>query len=73
VECFCEHGNEPSGFIGGEEIVDQLSDSKLLRKSSASLSYCIMVDVRNVQPCQLRYFYIPTLNHEFKHSSPEVM
>jgi hypothetical protein len=28
----CEHGNEPSGFIKGEEFLDQLRDHNLLKK-----------------------------------------
>jgi hypothetical protein len=37
----CEHGNEHSGSIKGEELVDQLSDYQL-HKCSAQipLSYC---------------------------------
>jgi hypothetical protein len=34
----CEHGNEPSGSIKGEELLDQLSDSYLLKKEYAPFS-----------------------------------
>jgi hypothetical protein len=30
----CEHGNEPSGSIKGEEFLDYLSDQELLKKDS---------------------------------------
>jgi hypothetical protein len=29
-----EHGNEPSGYIQGEEFLNQMSDYRLLRKDS---------------------------------------
>jgi hypothetical protein len=36
---FCEHGNEPSGFIKGREFLDQVRDYRLLKKAGASLTY----------------------------------
>jgi hypothetical protein len=34
----CEHGNEPSGSIKGEEFLDQQSDYYFLKKGFASWS-----------------------------------
>jgi hypothetical protein len=34
----CEHGNEPSGSIRGEEIIDKVSNYKLLKEDSAPWS-----------------------------------
>jgi hypothetical protein len=30
---FCEHGDEPSGFIKNKEFIDQLSDYQLLNSA----------------------------------------
>jgi len=35
----CEHGNGPSGCIKGRKLLDYLSDSWLLKDSSAPWSY----------------------------------
>jgi hypothetical protein len=35
-EVFCEHGNDPSGSIKGAEILDQLSDYRLLEETSTT-------------------------------------
>jgi hypothetical protein len=32
--CFCQYGNESSGFIKGREFLDQLSGYWLLKKDS---------------------------------------
>jgi hypothetical protein len=32
----CEHGNEPSGFIKGEEYLYQLNDDQVLKTDYAS-------------------------------------
>jgi hypothetical protein len=37
----CEHGNEPSGYIKGEEFFDWLSDYWLLMKNS--VPWCELV------------------------------
>jgi hypothetical protein len=37
----CEHGNEPSGFIKLELFLDYASNSELLKKSFAALSYLV--------------------------------
>jgi hypothetical protein len=34
----CEHGNEPSGSIRGEEVLDYLSDYQLLKMESVVLN-----------------------------------
>jgi hypothetical protein len=34
----CEHVNEPSGTIKGEEVLDRLSDCQLLQRSPSLLS-----------------------------------
>jgi hypothetical protein len=39
VEVSCEHGNEPSGFINILEILEWLSDWRLLKKGVAPWSY----------------------------------
>jgi hypothetical protein len=31
----CENGNEPSGFMKGGELFDQISDYQVLKKDSA--------------------------------------
>jgi len=36
---FCEHGNEPSGFIQGRELTDHPSCRQLLKMASAQRSY----------------------------------
>jgi hypothetical protein len=41
MECSCEHGNEPSGAMKGEEFLEELSDCKLLKKDSVQLSYIL--------------------------------
>jgi hypothetical protein len=33
---FCEHGNEPSGYIKGWELLDQLSDCEVLKEEPAT-------------------------------------
>jgi len=32
----CEHGNEPSGSVKGDGVLDQLNDYQLLKEDSAS-------------------------------------
>jgi hypothetical protein len=38
VASSCEHGNETSGYIKGEEFLDKLSDCQLLKKDSVPCS-----------------------------------
>jgi hypothetical protein len=56
VEGFCEHGNEPSGSIKCCEILEQLSNWRLLEKGSAPWSLVTYVDEFN-KTCIL-YFSI---------------
>jgi hypothetical protein len=35
---FCEHGNEPSGYIKGGEFIEELSDFWLIKKFYVPLS-----------------------------------
>jgi hypothetical protein len=37
----CEHGNEPSISIKGGEILDSLSDSQILKKTSVAFRYLV--------------------------------
>jgi hypothetical protein len=37
----CEHGNEPSGSIKGGNLLDYLSDYKLLKKYYAPWSWLV--------------------------------
>jgi hypothetical protein len=47
VECFCECGNEPSGYIKCREAIEWLHNLWALEKSSASLSQLCEQPIRS--------------------------
>jgi len=55
VEGFCEHDNEPSGFIKGGEFLNELSDCQLLKKNSAMWSQNAVSCGTVVRRCLLHF------------------